>query len=246
MRKYELTKIGEFHTNHNEDYFMSTEIGSNKVMISVMDGCSMGTDSHFASTLIGKILKKISTEIYYKEFAEKIKNPIDEILKEVTHRLFQKLKELKNELNLDRDELLSTMILGIVDREEKIAEIITIGDGLVICDGVITEYEQDNKPDYLGYHLGENFEDWYENQNQRLKLDKIEDLSISTDGIFTFKKFDTEEYDEVTESEIVDYLLIDRQGRESENMLLKKMIKIEKKWGLKPSDDLTIIRLMID
>lgn len=111
---------------------------------------------------------------------------------------------------------------------------------------MITEYEQDNKPDYLGYHLDENFEDWYEKQNQRLRLSNIEDLSISTDGIFTFKKFDTEEYDEVTESEIVDYLLIDRQEKESENMLLKKMIRIEKKWGLKPSDDLTIIRLMIE
>ena len=215
-------------------------------MISVMDGCSMGTESYFASTLIGKVLKKISTEIHYKEFAEKTEDSIEQILKKVTRSLFQKLKELKNELSLERDELLSTMILGIVDREEKIAEIITIGDGLVICDGVITEYEQDNKPDYLGYHLDENFEDWYEKQNQRLRLSNIEDLSISTDGIFTFKKFDTEEYDEVTESEIVDYLLIDRQEKESENMLLKKMIRIEKKWGLKPSDDLTIIRLMIE
>lgn len=246
MTKYELTKIGEFHTNHNEDYLTSNEIGSNKIMISVMDGCSMGTESYFASTLIGKVLKKISTEIHYKEFAEKTEDSIEQILKKVTRSLFQKLKELKNELSLERDELLSTMILGIVDREEKIAEIITIGDGLVICDGVITEYEQDNKPDYLGYHLDENFEDWYEKQNQRLRLSNIEDLSISTDGIFTFKKFDTEEYGEVTESEIVDYLLIDRQEKESENMLLKKMIRIEKKWGLKPSDDLTIIRLMIE
>jgi len=246
MKKYELTKIGEFHTNHNEDYLISNEIGFNKIMIAVMDGCSMGIDSHFASTLIGKILKKVSTEIHYKEFAEKTENSIEQILKEVTRSLFHKLKELKNELSLERDELLSTMILGIVDREEKVAEIITIGDGLIICDGVITEYEQDNKPDYLGYHLSGKFEDWYEKQNQRLRLSKIEDLSISTDGIFTFKKFDAEEYDQVTESEIIDYLLIDRQEKESKNMLLKKIIRIEKKWGLKPSDDLTIIRLMIE
>ena len=246
MKKYELTKIGEFHTNHNEDYLIANEIGCNKIMIAVMDGCSMGTESHFASILMGKILKKLSTEMYFKEFAEKTTNSIEQILYEVTKGLFQKLKALKNELHLEREELLSTMILGIVDKKVSIAEIIIIGDGVVVCDGVITAYEQDNKPDYLGYHLNENFEEWYEKQNQRLKLSELTDISISTDGIFTFKEFDTEKYPSISAAEILDYLLIDKQEMDNENMLLKKMIIIQKKWGLKPSDDLTILRLVVD
>ena len=49
MVKFEFTQIGEFHINHNEDFLVSHEIGKDKMMIAVMDGCTMGTESHFAS-----------------------------------------------------------------------------------------------------------------------------------------------------------------------------------------------------
>ena len=57
MVKSEFTQIGEFHINHNEDFLVSCEIGNDKMMIAVMDGCTMGTESYFASTLIGKLLR---------------------------------------------------------------------------------------------------------------------------------------------------------------------------------------------
>ena len=65
MIKFEFTQIGEFHINHNEDFLVTHEIGKDKLMIAVMDGCTMGTESHFASTLIGKLLRQISKEIHY-------------------------------------------------------------------------------------------------------------------------------------------------------------------------------------
>ena len=71
--EYEISKIGEFHTNHNEDSSSITEIGEDKIMIAVMDGCSMGKESHFASTLIAKLLRKIGKEISFKEFVERTK-----------------------------------------------------------------------------------------------------------------------------------------------------------------------------
>ena len=40
-----------------------------------MDGCSSGSDSHFASTLIGKLLRKIAKQEAYLEFA--LKKPKD-------------------------------------------------------------------------------------------------------------------------------------------------------------------------
>ena len=46
MKFYELSHIGEFHVNHNEDFLVSEEAGNNRRMIAVMDGCSSGTDSH--------------------------------------------------------------------------------------------------------------------------------------------------------------------------------------------------------
>jgi hypothetical protein len=36
-----------------------------------MDGCTMGTDSYFAATLVGKVLRKIATEKNYQSFYDK-------------------------------------------------------------------------------------------------------------------------------------------------------------------------------
>ncbi|MEZ5044991.1 MAG: protein phosphatase 2C domain-containing protein [Saprospiraceae bacterium] len=246
MKKYEISKIGEFHTNHNEDSSSITEIGDDKIMIAVMDGCSMGKESHFASTLIAKLLRKIGKEISFRLFAERTKKETSECLKEVLQKLFEDLKQMKNKLHLEREEILSTLILGIFDKQKKEIELITVGDGLICCNGQLTEYEQDDKPDYLGYHLVEEFRDWFQSQTQKLSLKNVEDLSISTDGIFTFKNFDGKEYAEITEEEIVKYLLIDDKGADEENMLKKKILEIENKFGLKPSDDLTIIRIKIE
>ncbi len=244
MKKFEISIIGEFHTNHNEDFLVSEEIGDDKMLIAVMDGCSMGKESHFSSILIGKILRKISKGIDYKEFINKSNITLTEYLKTITQELFSILKELKNLLLLEKEELLSTLILGVVSTKDKKAEILTIGDGLICCNGNYTEYEQDNKPDYLGYHLNEKFEDWFEAQKQRLSCNNIDDLSISTDGIFTFKAFDNKSYKPISESEIIDFLLLSTEGVDSEKMLHKKLLKIEKEWGLKPTDDLSIIRIL--
>jgi len=75
MKEYELSKIGEFHINHKEDSSAITEIGDNKILMAVMDGCSMGNEIHFSSTLIAKILRKVGKEISYREFAEKTTKP---------------------------------------------------------------------------------------------------------------------------------------------------------------------------
>ena len=155
------------------------------------------------------------------------------------------MKKLKNQLHLDTEEILSTLILGVLDKSKKEIELITIGDGLICCDGSLYEYEQDDKPDYLGYHLSEDFNNWYENQSQRLSLKNISDISISTDGIFTFKNFDGKDYEPIKEDEIIDYLLTDVNWSNQENMLRKKISEIENRYGLKPSDDLSIIRIKI-
>ena len=62
------SQIGQFHTNHNEDAYVTTQLSNDWYLLGVMDGCSMGTESHFASTLLVKLLRKISTEYFYKAF----------------------------------------------------------------------------------------------------------------------------------------------------------------------------------
>ncbi len=108
------------------------------------------------------------------------------------------------------------------------------------------EYEQDNKPDYLGYHLEESFDEWFAAQHQRLSLKNIQDLSISTDGIFTFSLFDNHLYDAIEEKEWVDFLLRNRKWEENENMLHRKLVELENNFGLKPTDDLSIVRIIME
>ena len=60
MRIYKTINIGEFHTNHCEDYLIEEQIATNEKLIAVLDGCTMGTESVFASILYGKILSLLS------------------------------------------------------------------------------------------------------------------------------------------------------------------------------------------
>lgn len=133
----------------------------------------------------------------------------------------------------------------VVDTKSRKGECLTVGDGLVYHNGIVTEYEQDNRPDYLGYHLAEDFDTWFGQQKQRLSLSDIEHLSISTDGIFTFQKFDNKLYQTPKNLDIVDFLLNDFKDSDNNNMLRNKVIHIEKEWGLKPTDDLGIIRIFL-
>ena len=58
MKIYQVLQIGDHHVNYCEDYTLVVEIGNNHFLAAVMDGCSMGKESYFAATLVGKILRK--------------------------------------------------------------------------------------------------------------------------------------------------------------------------------------------
>ena len=245
MKIYELSQIGTFHTNHNEDAYVIEDLGRNKLLIAVMDGCSMGKESHFASTLIAKVLRKISKAISYRVFIQKEIKTIKEYLTEILENLFLELSNIQHQLMLEKEEMLSTLIIGVIDRDKRTAEILTVGDGIVCFDGQLVEYEQDDKPDYLGYHLSESFNEWYQKQDQYLSLNGFTDLSISTDGIHTFKPFDIKEYDTISETSIINFLMIDAFGADQENMLNKKLLHLKAQNGLIPGDDLTIVRVIL-
>lgn len=68
MKIYKTLHIGEFHTNHCEDFLIEEQIGTNEKLLAVLDGCTMGTESVFASILFGKILRNIAKNKFYEEF----------------------------------------------------------------------------------------------------------------------------------------------------------------------------------
>ena len=233
MKIYSTLHIGEFHTLHCEDFLVIEQIESEVKMIAVLDGCTMGTESVFSSILFGKILRNIAKKRYYQEFHSKSSKDLKYILKEVLQELFEETKTIKNQIGLDRNELLSTLIIGIINEKTSVAEFLTVGDRLIHHDGNLIEYEQDNTPDYLGYHLSKNFNDWYDEQ----------DLAICTDGIFTFKNLENSELHR-SESEIISYLLLDPEHSQHENMLDRKVRFVRDQWKHSVTDDLAIIRII--
>ncbi|MEM9920758.1 MAG: protein phosphatase 2C domain-containing protein [Bacteroidota bacterium] len=243
MNLYTSLKIGTAHTNHCEDYLLNAPIGDHRLLLAVMDGCSMGTESYFISTLKGKLLRKIAKEVYYKAFLHRAEISLQAELTNILEKLFCEVRKVQNDLQLTSDELLSTLLLAIVDTRSQQAEVIVVGDGLLVVDGNATAFDQDDRPDYMAYHLNEDFSAWFQGQSQYLQLATFESLSIATDGIFTFQAFENVDYPPIGSAELMAMLLIDQPDHP--HFLHRQLIAIEQKWGLKPFDDLAIIRLMV-
>lgn len=223
-------QIGAYHIQHCEDYLFHDYIGSEKLLCAVMDGCTIGTDSYLISTIVGKLLRKIVKERHYLEFLHPSPQTLSQQLKSILQQLFNELKQLKNQLQLEQREMLTTIIVFLLDKEHGTGLI--IGDGVVSIDGQIKVFEQDNKPDYLGYHLQEDFDSWYAKQ-AFMSISAYEDLSISTDGISSFTALEGGESD----IDPLSYLLTDP------GILDKKLKYLEHQAGLKPTDDVAIIRV---
>ena len=243
MKIYSALQIGEYHINHCEDYLFIGEIGNDKILCAVMDGCTMAIDSYFASTLVGKLLRKIAIEKGYKELYNlEPSTDIDNFLKAILRELFRELLKIKSQLILDKKELLTTLIILLADKKANNGVVLVIGDGLVSINGQVTEFDQDNKPDYIGFHLGEDFDAWYDKQQQKIFFNDIQDISIATDGIFMFERVK-----EVSNKETINalkYLILDNSNDEKDNMLEFKIKRLEHNFGLKPTDDLAIIRII--
>lgn len=241
-RLFQLSHIGEFHVNHNEDFLIAEEIGKTRLLIAVMDGCSNGTHTYFASTLIGKLLRKIAKQEAYREYVERKILTIEIQLKRVAHQLFHDLSNLNRQLDLKSDELLSTLIMAIIDIDKYCAEILISGDGIIHINGCNIEYDNDNRLDYLGYHLNMDYNTWFKTKTQKLVLHEIEDLTIATDGVYTFKNFDGRVYQEISEEGIMTEFFVNKNELENKNKLKKSLIFLKKTYGIIPYDDLTMIR----
>jgi hypothetical protein len=244
MNIYTALQIGDYHLNYCEDYFFTGNIGNDTLLCAVMDGCTMGIDSYFAATLTGKLLRRIAKEKNYKAFyhTEPLHADLDSCLRSVMNQLFKELNTLSNQLQLERDELLSTLIICLADVKTRQAVVLTVGDGLVVINGQRHVYEQDNKPDYLGFHLHENFEAWYDRQTQKIFAEHISDISIATDGIFMFQPFSRQQAATI---DVIDFFTRNLAGAETEDMLYLKLKKLEHVYGLRPTDDFAMVRITI-
>ncbi|WP_445721635.1 protein phosphatase 2C domain-containing protein [Flavobacterium sp.] len=244
MKIYTALQRGEYHENYCEDSLYYGKYGKDKMLFAVMDGCTTAMESHFSSTLISKIIKKICLEKGYKDFVaySHKKSSLETELKSIMSDLMQELKTIKNQLLLDTKELLTTLLLLLVDQTTNEGILLAIGDGFVNINGTITDLEQDNKPDYLGFHCNDDFESFYTSQKHIIRINTISDITIATDGIFTFESFSKNKTDE--DLNCIDYLTKNKAQEESNEMLTFKLKFIENQLGKKPTDDFAMIRII--
>lgn len=244
MKIYSALQIGAYHLNHCEDYLVIDHIGTDKLLCAVMDGCTMGTDSYFISTLVGKSLRKIAKAKGYKELCgvEPERPNLEEYLKSILRDLFKELLLIKSQLLLEQNDLLTTLLILLVDKKTGHGILLAVGDGVIAVNGAITEFDQDNKPDYLGFHLHEDFDTWYTKQIQKVYIDTIQDVSLATDGIVLFTKLADPKVDDVVDP--ISYLLQGKENQDNDDMLDLKLKRLEHVYGLQPSDDLAIIRVI--
>ncbi len=241
MQVYSCLQIGEYHTNHCEDYVYTGQISKAVTVCAVMDGCTMGEDSHLISTITGKLLRKIVLEKSHLQVKNEVpaRHP-GALLRDILQQLFQELNILRNQLLLNKNELLSTLLIGVFDEAINKGALLAIGDGVISVNGRIMEFDHDNQPDYVGYHLSEDFGQWFEKHTQKLALSTIRDISIATDGILSFKRFNQETYPSANP---IEFLLTDETLLDEPDMLSRKLKSLEHNYGLRPTDDIAVVRI---
>lgn len=248
MKIHSVIRKGEDHPIFCEDFVFSSDQGRYFLGF-VFDGCSGGVDSHFSSSLFGKI---------FKNSLEEINRGVD--INSYCRSLFQnftkKLFEIKVSLSLLEEELTSTILILVYDKVHGEACVLSVGDGVIYCDGEFIELENErfkfshpetyqNMPNYVGYDINElgldrtYFDVWYENNVVIHHFINPKDISISSDGILTFK---------VNEGEIdpIKFLLDSQAWMDNKIMLSKKVNVLKNKYKAIHRDDLSIVRLIIN
>ena len=246
MRTLTYTQIGTHHGNHNEDAHVTAELSDRHQLIAVANGSAAGDKGYFTAALVAQLLEKIAGEANLKSFAEKSNPSTAELIKHCTRQLFTELEQLRTRVNLQPDDLRVTLTLGVVDEGQQTAELVVIGAGIISCDGETVEMAQYAQPDYLADHLNEeDFDAWWATHDKRVVCQNCLDLSIATPGALTFEAFSHDPYRPVTEDELLDFLLVERNDGLVEQLFRRKMLYIEDKFGLLPTDDVTIIRVFL-
>lgn len=233
-------QMGSFHTLHCEDAVVTGYITADVVLMAVMDGCSSGKESHFGATLGGRLLRKIAAELYQMDIMEENAAGLQELQRTVLRRFMEELRAAVRSLALRWDEVLFTVVMGLVNVTTGEAVAIVLGDGVVACNGELHRFDQYNRPDYPAYHLKDDFEGWYATQTQRLSFGGVRDLALSTDGVESLSPPREEDVVDIADEEVVRRVLC------GDATIKAAVQSLRDEHGLVPRDDLGIVRLRIE
>jgi len=242
MIVHKLIKRGFNHPNYCEDFILHEDIDENYSIYGVFDGCSSGIDSHFASALIAKVIRN---EVKNIDFNNK---SLDEIMELLIFNISISLQKFKKQFDISYNELLSTIVLFLYHRKKDRGKIIAIGDGFLSINGKQIDIDQKNQPDYIGYHIDKitdkiSFSIWYDIFVKKYDVTELKDVTISTDGIFSFIKHGDVNTN-IEEIKPTDYLTKNTDLLGNKAMLGRKTNILKKLHALHNYDDLGIIRIV--
>lgn len=239
MKIYTHLQKGEAHPVFCEDFLMVERDLSERFLIaSVMDGCSGGKETHFASAFIAKSFRKTLRDLEMDNSFEN--ETANSVAKKLIQSLAENMLTIRESLQLSVNELVSTVILLVYDSKKDFAYLISIGDGTIVIDNEIHCIEQQNMPDYLAYHLKEGFNLFYE-KLFNFKIQSPKNLAISTDGIDSF-------FDKQLQACPIDiakeFLVNELNG--NKNVLACKIQQVYEQHNQTAQDDLAIVRVVFD
>ncbi|MBN2610034.1 MAG: protein phosphatase 2C domain-containing protein [Bacteroidales bacterium] len=231
-----VSRRGSSHADCNEDSFYYKQ-SDNVITGGIFDGCSSGKDSYFASKLFANVFRKT-----IDEYAGGITMTKD--LKLITHAFFKNLKKTANYIGLIEEETLSTAILFLYETETGNLKVKFFGDGVAYVNNdelKIYKIDENNQPDYVAYSLNniietENFRKYWDLKKSVNITTK--DFSISSDGIFSYKKSNGNE-----DFPVETFLAQDNFLYKNPASLKRKLNMIKNK-GYDHYDDITIIRII--
>lgn len=242
-----LNKRASGHPTHCEDsYFLYED--DVKIVGAVLDGCSTGINSHFASQFFAYALERYSVQSV--GFDHYLAPPSKwEIFERVMFNdISDRMWNISATLGLTRMHFLSTIVYFVHLKRERELHVTFFGDGVVYVNGERFTNEENNMPDYFAYHVSNDLDTYVASRPRRVFSD-VSDFSICTDGIDSFVNLRDGHLDR---SIPVDFLVRDTRSINLKNGLNKKFniltnrsedIKLsDEHWWWDIQDDLTIIR----
>ena len=243
MKVYTLLKRGTNHKDFCEDYQIIVPINERFEIFGVFDGCSSGIDSHFASSLTGKIIKSEALKLIINKSGN-----ISKTVKLLFLNSFKEILEIKKRIGLEINELLSTVILYLHDKLSNTGEIIVSGDGLISINNKQIIIDKDNSPNYFIYKgniKNPDFEKIYISEIETFTVNNAKDITISTDGILSFIKQSIPKNTIDEKIDPIKYLINNISMRNNSSMLKKKYNILKNQCGFINYDDVSMIRIII-
>lgn len=251
-----LLRKGEEHKIFCQDFLYHRQIAG-WIIAAVFDGCSqngneeMENESQFISNLSAKIINRVGPALIVSDMSRKDPAVLSY---DIIKSYFLYLKDIRNKLDLTEDEMLTTMILLVYNKELNIGHIIALGDGFVKINGEVKEIENGKITDtnkeggvlypiqYLDTVLmnDKTFDEFVYKHADQWIIDNIEDVVISTDGINKqWKNFNSKNDFKFTPEE---YLATDTQLKGLNKMLARKYNQLILN-GWHNGDDIGMIRI---